>query len=89
MFKKFYDYELVPSGISKDKVLFEIESVINAIKGNLYFNNISLKSISYNDKNFLTPKLQILFSYLNIQSFIIKEIISVRFIIIIELFWLC
>ena len=53
--------------LDKSLIIFELNEIIDIINTNLFFNNISIKSV-YSNKNFLTPKFEIVFANLNYKS---------------------
>lgn len=63
--------------LNKYNTYIELNNISEIIQKNLFFTEISLKSISSGNANFLTPKYEVLFDYMNFESLITKQILTV------------
>ncbi len=69
---------IVPIYLNKLIIVKELCEVIDIIKTNLFFNQISIKSIiTENNNNFITPKFEIVFTHLQFKTVLLKELTEV------------
>lgn len=71
----------IPNNLNIDIVKVELMKIIDTIKENIFMDKNILKSIISN-KNFIASDLDVFFSYLDINSSLVKELINVKFCLI-------
>jgi hypothetical protein len=67
------------SQLDKTLVGNELQCIVDIIRGNLFYNNICLKSLTIGKKSFFTANYKLVLENMEFKTFIAKIIIEVLY----------